>query len=289
MRYGTAFALVMVATALSSLNGLFVRSFDGMTDWQIVFWRHLILGIAIFIGLAFTSKGRILGGVRSLGWVGWAGALAFGLSAVLVTLAQHKAPIADVMFVLASVPFLVALLAWVTIGEAVHTMTWFAMTAALAGIGVMVEGNLGSGNLTGTLLGISGALMVAAFTVILRWGRALNMIPMFALGSLMGAAIALPFTGGDLAFDPGHLPLLLFWAALISPIYYSLFVIVSRHIPGAELMLALPIETIEATVLAWLVLGEIPSDQSMFGGAVVLAAVSALAWFRIRGQRSGAQ
>ena len=288
MRYGTAVILVLIATTLSSLNGIFVNSFvgdaelEGMTDWQIVFWRHLLVGIAMFAGLALVYRRCFLATLRSHNWVGLFGAVAFGLSTLFVIMAQHRAPVADVMFVLASVPFLTALLAWVALREMIRTITWFAMAGAAAGIAVMVVGSLGSGNMTGILLGIAATLMIACFAVILRWGKAMDMIPMFALGCLIAAAVSLPFTIGDLWFDTRHLPLLLFWAVLISPVYYSMFVISSRHIPGGELMLALPVETIEAAILAWLILGQIPTQQTYIGGGIIMLSVGVLAFFRIR-------
>jgi drug/metabolite transporter, DME family len=282
MRYGTAVILLLIATTLSSLNGVFVNSFEGMTDWQIVFWRHLLVGIAMFTGLLLVYRRRFAGALKSQGWVGLGGAFAFGLSTLLVTMAQHHAPIADVMFVLASVPFLTALLAWLILREAIHTITWFGLTGASAGIIIMVLGNLGSGNMTGTLLGVGAALMIATFAVILRWGKAIDMIPMFALGCFIAAAIALPFTVNDLWFDSRHLPLMLVWAAIISPTYYALFVISSRYIPGGELMLSLAVETIEAAILAWLLLSQIPTQQTFIGGAIIMASVGILAYFRIR-------
>ena len=71
------------------------------------------------------------------------------------------------------------------------------------------------------------------------------------------------------------------WAGLVSPLYYSLFVVASRHIPVAELMLAVPLETILSVLLAWLVLAEIPSTNSLLGGIIVIAAVSGMAIYRI--------
>ncbi|MBT7613593.1 MAG: DMT family transporter, partial [Rhodospirillaceae bacterium] len=192
MRYGTAVIVILIATSLSSLNGIFVNSFEGMTDWTIVFWRHLFVGIAMFVGLMLVYRKRFTGVLRSQGWIGLGGAVAFGLSTLFVTMAQHRAPVADVMFVLASVPFLTALLAWVALREAIHTITWFALGGAASGITVMVLGSLGSGNMTGMLLGIGAALTIATFAVILRWGKAIDMIPMFALGCLIAAAVALP-------------------------------------------------------------------------------------------------
>jgi len=108
-------------------------------------------------------------------------------------MALHNSPIADVMFTLALIPILTALIAWATLRERIQKVTWIAMIGAAIGIALMVVGHLNGGNLKGAGLSVGCAVTVSIFAVILRWGRDLNMIPMFALGSLIAAVIALPF------------------------------------------------------------------------------------------------
>ena len=284
MRYGTAFVVVMVAVTLSSLNGLFIRSLSDMTDWQMVFWRHFLIGCTLCLGLVIYYRLRVIEIFLRLGIVGFAGAAVFGLSTSLLTLALHKAPIADVMLVLAAVPLLTALLAWIFLREAIQWVTWVAMIGAIVGIAVMVVGSLGGGTIVGTILSIAAAVMVAIMAVILRWGQKLDMIPMFALGGLIAAAIALPFSFEKLAVPANELPALLLWSVLISPVYYTLFVIASRYIQAAELMLAVLVETIEAALLAWIVLSEVPSKNSIVGGVIVIIAVGYLVLVRVNQQ-----
>ena len=110
-----------------------------------------------------------------------------------MTMALHNSPIADVMFTLASIPILTALVAWVTLRERIQKVTWIAMIGAAIGVALMVVGHLTGGSLKGAGLSAGCAISVSIFAVILRWGRELDMIPMFAVGSLIAAAIALPF------------------------------------------------------------------------------------------------
>ena len=50
-------------------------------------------------------------------------------------------------------------------------------------------------------------------------------------------------------------------------------------------MLVVPLETILAVLLAWLILSEIPSTNSLIGGILVIAAVSGMAIYRIYERR----
>ena len=281
MRYQLAFATLITAATLASFNGVFIRALADMTDWQIVFWRHLLIGLMLCLGLTLSYRSGVINAFRKIGWLGIFGAVAFGLSLLFLTMALHNSPIADVMFTLASIPILTALVAWVTLRERIQKVTWIAMIGAAIGVALMVVGHLTGGSLKGAGLSAGCAISVSIFAVILRWGRELDMIPMFAVGSLIAAAIALPFSFNGSSLSGKEIGILFLWAGLISPIYYSLFVVASRHIRAGELMLVVPLETILAVLLAWLVLAEIPSTNSLLGGVLIVTAVGGMAIYRI--------
>ena len=284
MRYQLAFATLITAATLSSFNGIFIRALGDLTDWQIVFWRHLLIGLMLCLGLTLSYRSGLINAFRKIGRPGIFGAVAFGLSLLFLTMALHNSPIANVMFILALVPILTALLAWVTLRERIQKVTWMAMIGAAIGVALMVIGHLNGGSMKGAGLSVGCAVTVSIFAVILRWGRDLNMIPMFAVGSLIAAAIALPFAFNGPSLREANIVILCLWACLVSPLYYSLFVVASRHIPVAELMLAVPLETILSVLLAWLVLAEIPSTNSLLGGIIVITAVSGMVIYRIYGR-----
>ena len=282
MSYGRAFALVMAAAVLSSTNGLFVRWMGDTGDWALVFWRHAALAVAMTLGLSLAYRGRLPAAVRNMGRAGLTGTLFFGAASVLYTVALRNAPVADVVFLLGAVPPLTALVAWLVLGERLLPSSWVAMAVALVGIGAMFAGGLGGGNLTGLLLATANAAVGVGFAVALRWGRAVDMLPMLALGSVVAAAVSAPFAFPGAALDLHQTGILLLWCGLVAPLYYTLFVISSRRLPGGELMLSLPVEIIAAVLLAWAVLGEVPRTASLAGGALVLAAVIGLALVRLR-------
>ena len=285
MHYPLAFLMLITAATLASFNGVFIRALGDMTDWQIVFWRHLLIGLMLCLSLTWSCRSNVVRAFRQIGWLGILGAVAFGFSLVFLTMALHKSPIADVMFTLAAIPILTALIAWAALRERIEKVTWIAMIGAAMGVALMVAGHLTGGSIKGVGLSVGCAITVSVFAVILRWGRELNMIPMFAVGSFIAAAIAAPFSFNGPSLNGESIAILLFWGGLVSPVYYSLFVIASRHIRAGELMLVVPLESILAVLLAWLVLSEIPSTNSLLGGILVIAAVSGMAIYRIYERR----
>ena len=117
MRFQLAFATLITAATLASFNGVFIRALADMTDWQIVFWRHLLIGLMLCLGLTLSYRSGLINAFKKIGRLGIFGAVAFGLSLLFLTMALHNSPIADVMFTLAIIPILTALIAWPLYGK----------------------------------------------------------------------------------------------------------------------------------------------------------------------------
>lgn len=282
MTYGRAFAMVMAAAVLSSTNGLFVRWMGDTGDWPLVFWRHAVLAVAMTAALALASRGRLPVLVAGMGRAGFVGSLFFAAAGILFMLALRNAPVADVVFLLGAVPPLTALVARLTLGERIRPSSWVAMAAAVGGIGVMFSGGLGGASLPGLLLAAGNACVVVGFAVALRWGQAGDMLPLLAVGSVLAALVSAPFAFPGATLDLHQAGVLLLWCGVVAPVYYTMFVVSSRYLPGGELMLSLPLEIIAAVTLAWIVLGEVPRPASLVGGGLVLVAVIGLAVVRLR-------
>ena len=145
MRYQLAFATLITAATLASFNGVFIRALADMTDWQIVFWRHLLIGLMLCLGLTLSYRSGVINAFKKIGRLGILGAVAFGLSLLFLTMALHNSPIADVMFTLALIPILTALIAWATLRERIQKVTWIAMFASANGVAVMVLVHINGG------------------------------------------------------------------------------------------------------------------------------------------------
>ena len=57
-----------------------------------------------------------------------------------------------------------------------------------------------------------------------------------------------------------------------------------RYITAPEVSLLLPIETVVGPLIVWAVLGEKPSTAALFGGALVIAALTVHSYIGLRSQ-----
>ena len=280
--YRTALLLVIASSVANSANGLIVRSMDSAGGWQIIFYRSWFLAGALSIVFVLQSRGRVRAALRGLRPWAVIGSLAIAAVNTCFILSMTYTTVANTMFLLSAAPFFAALLGWLALGETVKRGVWLAMSAALAGMGVMLWDGLGAGTLLGNSLAVLGAFCFGIFAVVLRKGRGVNMLPIVVLGAVLGGINAAFMSGWVLSISFHDAALLFVWGAILSGTVHAIFTWSSRHVPGAELTLLILIEFILSPMWVWLFIDERPSLATLIGGALVIASVAsrAIASFR---------
>ncbi len=270
--YARGVVLVMTAGCFWSLGGILIRNIEYATSWQIVFFRSIALALTLFVVLTARHRHRVFKCFREAGTAGLVGALCLGGGFVAFVFAMNNTTIANAVFVLGASPFAAALLARLVVGEGVPRATWIAMAAALAGVTVMVAGGIGAAALFGNVMALAAMLGFAGFTVALRRGRDVDMLPAVCLAGAF-AALAAAATAGSLAVTLHDLTITVAMGVVQIGAGLILFTIGSRHVPAAQLTLLSLTELVLAPLLVWIGVGEVPSVPTLSGGAVVLAAV----------------
>ena len=112
----------------------------------------------------------------------------------------------------------------------------------------------------------------ALYTVALRSGRQIDMLPVLCYMSLwaMGAALIMAPT---LAISTHDLLICVLLGAGQLALGSALYVMGSRHVPASQIILLTLLEVVLGPVWAWIAVGEVPTALSLAGGAVVICAV----------------
>src|SRR5262249_49481528 len=145
--------------------------------WTLVFWRGVFGGLFLAGVVYWQHRQRTVGAILAMGGPGWWVVLLSTVAMVSYLNALRLTAVADVMIVYATVPFVVAALAWLVMRERASRRTIVASAVAAAGVAAMLGGSPVAGNLWGDLLAFVMTLAYAAMLVILRWHRAVPMIP----------------------------------------------------------------------------------------------------------------
>jgi drug/metabolite transporter (DMT)-like permease len=272
-QYRNGAILVLLAGFLWSTAGIGVRMMEAADGWQVVFFRSLGLVITLLVVISMRNKGAVITPFRRVGWPGVLAGLFLGASFFCNIYALLNTSVANVLFVLSSAPFLSALLGWLVLRERVRRQTWVAIFFSTIGISVMAGGALSGNGLLGMLFALLMAIFYAAFSVAMRYGRRVDMLPATCLAgvfSMMFAAVMMD----DFTLSTNDLIICL--ALGVGQIGLGLvaFTLGAKFVPAAELTLLSMTEVIMGPIWVWLAIGEHPGDWTLIGGSIVLFGVA---------------
>ena len=170
-----------------------IRPIQEADVWQILLYRSMSLMIFLYIVIRIRSSDPPLAQVRHAGLPGVIAALSLVVAYAGGIYAIQATSVANALLLFAAAPFFAAVLGWCILGERVLMGTWIAISFAILGIGIMVGGQSFGGNLDGSLAALGSALGFAAFTVTLRWGKNVEMLPSVFLSGIFGVVITAAF------------------------------------------------------------------------------------------------
>jgi drug/metabolite transporter (DMT)-like permease len=263
--------LVLTATVMWSLAGLFARLVGHLDLWTVMGWRALMGAASIsVVGLVEWRRCRM---DESFGFGPLSPVLAL-LAMVAIsayTASVMTTTIADVLIIYATLPFVAAALGWLVNREQVSPRTLVASGVALAGIAVMVASGLGSGRLLGQALSALMTLCFAGMIVLQRRQPGASIIAVNAIGALGSGIFGLlnsshPPIG---LFDMGVL--FVFGLTTIG-LAFVLFMEGAKFIPSAEAGLISLLDVVLGPIWVFLAFGENPGGATVLGGAIVLGA-----------------
>ena len=284
-RSGLGVAFVLGSTFLSSTIGSVIRLVEDADGWQIIFYRNIAMFVAVIAILAFRYRHRFFWCFAAAGWKGPAGGAFMATATSLGVWAFLNTSVANVVFIGGTVPFMTGILAWLLLRERLSGATWIIMLAAFAGIAIMVGDGLARGRFAGDFMALATMLAFSSFVVVMRAGRAVDMMPVLAFGTGFAAligAVATPRFAIS-AYDLGLCLLLGIGIALSA---YILFTFGARLVRAGEVALLGTLEIILSPIWAWYLLSEVPAGASLAGGTVILLAVAGQAIMTMRTQAS---
>ena len=282
--YVLGVVLVLLAGTCWSSGGVLFRLVEDAEVWQVVFYRSFTLAVAMVFVIPAFNRGRFFSVLWEAGFGGAVCGFCIATASFSFLIALNYTTVANAVFMLAAMPFFGAFLGWWILSERVRANTWIAMAIACVGLFVMVFSSFQAGGLVGSILAMYAAFAAACFTVLLRWGQDIDMMPAIFNAGLFGMLF-----GGVLILFPspwsdqyGPQMFLISWSDFMYcaamgfgqlALGLVLFTIGSRTIPAAELTLLSLSEPLLAPVWVWLVVGEVPAILTLIGGAVLMLAL----------------
>ena len=254
-------------------DSLFIRLIE-VPPLEISFWRGLSTGLLVMVYVLLSTGARSVGAALRGGPYAYVYLVAMSVTGVLFTLAVSHTSVANVVFIIASMPVFAALLSFVWLGERMSRRMMLTMIAVFIGLGVITygSGETHGASLKGDLLAVGVSFVFAIALTAARRVRSVSMVPMLPLAYLVSALCLWPFVQ-PLQLGAGQIYLIGLHGVFIAISSIGL-ALGPRYIPSAEVALLILLESVLAPLLVWFALGEDPGGYALVGGAIVIGALA---------------
>ncbi len=276
----SAMFVILIAGLFWSFGPLVVRNLDGAENipWQYLLIRGLIIFLVLNLFLFLQEGYKFINNYKKIGSSGLVGGLCLGIANITFILSLIHTTAAITMLLLAALPFMTAILAFLILGEKISRTTLIAIIISAIGILIMTIESIEKGTLFGLLSGLLSALGFAGFTVSLRWKKN---TPKFTTVSIAGIVCALfaffviIFQNENLIISSKNSSLSALHGLLVCT-GLILFSLKSKYLPAADLTLLSLTEVLGGIFWVWLPLlgiNETPSFTTLIGGVIITFAI----------------
>ncbi len=260
--------LVVASALVFSSAGVFTKGV-GTEAWGVIFWRGI--AAAAFTITYLALRGQLVAEVRTFKGPATLVAVVGALGTAAFIAAFKLSSVANVALIYGAAPFVAAVLSWVSIRERPTRKVMAASLAGFGGVLLIFGGSWGGVSLLGDLLALWMTLMMAGVMVIYRrWPNTTAALPA-AASSLLLLPPAL-ILGAPFEAPISEMPVLILFGLVFAVASVTLSE-GARRLPAAETALLSTLEMPFAPLLALLILSEAPATQTLWGGAIILAAV----------------
>jgi drug/metabolite transporter, DME family len=266
-------AIMVAATVLLSLSGVFVRLLTTTDPWQINSYRAGSMSVALLVFLLAVYGRQTWSRFAAIERRAMlAVSLVFAVGSTLYVVAISRTSIANVACLTATAPVFAAILAWLAIGERSGRTAWLATGIALLGIYVIFRDDLGVGDPVGNAVALATALCFAGQTVVVRKYRSFDLVPAICVGGVI-VCIGIPLLREIPAVEGRDLLLILAMGVIQLAAPIVLYVRAARYIPAMHMVLIGLLDVLFNPLWAWIGAGEAPSANAIVGGGIIVAAV----------------
>jgi len=268
-----AMGIMVLGSVVISFGGLVLRNIEQADVWQVILYRAVALMGAVLAILVIQYRRQTLRKIRNIGIPGLMGGVSLSIASVTFLFSITTTTVANTLFMLSAIPFFTAIMARFFLGEKLHRVTVVTMLVAGCGVAVMMGDGVGGGSVFGNMMALVTALGFAGFAVIVRYNRAVDMLPTLLVSTVILISVGFGARHDDLSIPIRDLVLCFILGAGMSGVTNWLFIIASRHLVAAEVTLFMLLEFSLGPIWVWIFVGEIPTHLTILGGALVMSAV----------------
>ena len=264
--------LIFLGALSLSFGGLIVKSFEGATLWQILFWRSLFFSLTVLTFLIITYKSKVLKSFYDSGLPGFIGGLILSIGFCGYVFAMYNTTVANTNFIISLQILFLAIFGFFFLKEKINLITLISLILAMSGVLIMVGNSLSPGELSGNLAAFTMPITFAVLIMIVRKFPSVDMVPAQFVAGISSCLIGLSLSP-TILISP-HDIFLGFLAGFFQIGFGFIFITIgARTTPSAMVGIIMLSESVLGPIWAFLFVSEIPSLYGLIGGAIILFAV----------------
>ncbi len=264
--------LIFLGAFCLSFGGLIVKSFEGATLWQILFWRQLFFVILVSIFLLFTYKKKFFVTLYESGLPGFIGGIILGCGFSAYVFAMYKTTVANTNFIIQTQAIFLAIFGYLFLKEKISKLTLLSIILAITGIILMVGNSLSPGQLSGNLVAFIMPISFAVLIIIVRKYPKVDMVPLQLFAGIVAMLIGY-FVSTKINIS-SHDILLAFIAGFFQVGLGFVFITIgAKKTLSAMVGILMMTEAVFGPFWAWMFLEETPQFIVLIGGTIIIIAV----------------
>ncbi len=264
--------LVFLGACCLSFGGLIVKSFEGATNWQILFWRSIFFSTVVVIYLLITYKKKFFNSFYKSGLPGFIGGLILSLGYSGYVFAMYNTTVANTNFIIQTQTIFLAVFGYIFLKEKISKLTLASIILAFTGIILMVGNSLSPGQMSGNMVAFIMPISFATLVLIVRKFPDTDMVPMQFIAGI-GATIIGYLFSSKISIS-SHDIFLGFLAGFFQVgLGFILITIGARTTLSALVGIIMLTEAVLGPLWAWLFANENPPSLVLIGGTIIISAV----------------
>ena len=264
--------LIFLGACCLSFGGLIVKSFEGATLWQILFWRSVFFSITVLTFLLFNYKLKFFRSIQRSGIPGLIGGIILSIGYAGYVFAMYNTTVANTNFIIQTQTIFLAIFGYLFLKEKISKLTLSSIVLAFAGIILMVGSSLSPGQMQGNIIAFIMPISFAVLILTVRKYPDIDMVPLqlvagvgaMIIGYLLSPKILISYHDIFLGFIAGFFQI---------GFGFILITIGARSTKSAMVGIIMLTEAVLGPLWAWVFLNENPPLVVLAGGIIVISAV----------------
>ena len=264
--------LIFLGAFCLSFGGLIVKSFEGATLWQILFWRQFFFLILVFLFLVFVYKKDVFKIIYKSGLPGFVGGLVLALGFSGYVFAMYNTTVANTNFIIQTQTIFLAIFGYFFLKEKISKIMLASIFLAISGLVLMLGNTLSFGQTSGNIVAFVMPIAFAILILIVRKYPETDMVPIQFIAGFL--AMIIGYIASTKILISYHDIFLAFLAGVFQIGLGFIFITIgAKKTQSAMVGIIMLTEAVLGPFWAWMFVNENPPLPVLIGGGIIIFAV----------------